>query len=226
MTSDIKTNSTRNHLIILIGTAVFVQLIGRYYSVPFLIGGYFDLWKIICILILPLCVARFYFKFSMKDLGLGRPKISRKEILYLLVFLIGVPLVISAVQMSPLYLRYYQEFRNPGVDLSIRWRNFALFTISTIFAWEFLHRGFLLFGIKKLLRPLQIDETLISSLAILWVMTFEVSYHFIKPDLEAWGMLALSPFLSWLAIKTKSLWIPLGLHLLIEGVFFFFITST
>jgi len=58
---------------------------------------------------------------------------------------------------------------------------------------------------------------------VLFTLVFEVLHHFAKPPLEALALFAGSPLLSWIALRTGSLWIPLVAHLLIEALFFFLV---
>ena len=53
------------------------------------------------------------------------------------------------------------------------------------------------------------------------VCIFEVLFHIKKPIYEAIGMIVASPLLSYLTIKTRSLWPALTFHLLIELMFGF-----
>ena len=95
-----------------------------------------------------------------------------------------------------------------------------LFTGSTLTGWEFLHRGFLLMGLVYILTErerLSAPTASITAIALVWA--FEVLFHFIKPELEALGMLVGSPVLSWLALRTRSIWIPFLIHLLVELLF-------
>jgi len=58
-------------------------------------------------------------------------------------------------------------------------------------------------------------------IAISFVWIFEVVFHFIKPEMEALGMLAGSPLLSYIALRTNSIWIAFFLHLCVEFIFIF-----
>jgi membrane protease YdiL (CAAX protease family) len=53
--------------------------------------------------------------------------------------------------------------------------------------------------------------------AVTWI--FEVVFHFIKPPLEPLGLLAGSPLLSYLALRTGSIWPSFVAHLLVEMLF-------
>ena len=56
-------------------------------------------------------------------------------------------------------------------------------------------------------------------IALLFVWAFEVLFHFVKPQTEAFGMLVGSPFLSYVTLKTGSIWPAFLLHLGVEAVF-------
>jgi membrane protease YdiL (CAAX protease family) len=85
--------------------------------------------------------------------------------------------------------------------------------------WELFFRGFLLFGLREVLRAGGRDGA--DTIAILVTASFEVLYHFIKPSpLEACGMLLGSPILSYVALRHGSVWIPLLGHVWIEYLWF------
>jgi membrane protease YdiL (CAAX protease family) len=58
-----------------------------------------------------------------------------------------------------------------------------------------------------------------SMMAIAAVWIFEVVFHFIKPELEALGLLIGSPLLSWLALRLRSIWVSFLIHFLVELLF-------
>jgi membrane protease YdiL (CAAX protease family) len=204
-------------LILLILTALVLQIIGRYYSKSFLIFTSFDTLKFLLAAILPLILGRLFLFDSFKEMGLGLPQLKAREWGVLLAIGVLIPLVITLVRGSEDYLQYYQSYRQNQVPLAQRLQRFSLFALSTITGWEILHRGFLLPGLRKHFS---------TTTAILWIMSFEVTYHFVKPDLETWGMLVFSPLASYLVVRSKSIWPSLALHLWIEVFFILNITAS
>jgi hypothetical protein len=98
------------------------------------------------------------------------------------------------------------------------WPHFAfyeMFYLSYFVGWEFFHRSFLLFGLKRR----------IGSLAIfVQALPFTLT-HFGKPEPEAWGSLLAGIALGALAVRAGSFWYGAGIHVsvalfmdLIQGV--------
>ncbi|MEK8024343.1 MAG: CPBP family glutamic-type intramembrane protease, partial [Candidatus Hydrogenedentota bacterium] len=175
-------------------------------------------------LLTPLALA-FALGWSAADLGLSRPRLDRGSLLFILACVILICGVIPVIRLAPDYLARYATWRNAAVPLAVRLEQFSLFTISSLLGWEFLHRGFLLFGLRRACAMGGIPEDLSRHMAVCVTATFEVLFHFTKPGMEAAGMLLASPLLSIAAFRTGSLWVPLGLHLMIEGLFFLVISS-
>jgi hypothetical protein len=204
---------------ILILCTLIVQLSARYAS-PLWVTGHFYWIPFLARLGPPLVLAFFILKLSSKDLLLGLPQMSRVAWVWTIVALIVIPLVVSFIRWDPSYLAAYPQYTNDEIPAADRLERFGLFTLSTFFSWALIHRGFLLGGMRRLLiRELKISESAAAGLAILWTTCFEVLYHLIKPGLEAWGLLIFSPLLSYLALKTRSLWLPTLLHLYLELCF-------
>src|SRR5690606_14633610 len=148
------------------------------------------------------------------SLGWRAPKLSRKS--WLLVFLcfLLIPAFVALIFLDESYMRAYPFYTNTNINMSVRFQHFALFTASTLFGWEFLHRSFLLFGSQGiLLNHTKLDPSCDSFIAISLVAVFEVCFHFLKPDLDVWGLLLDSPILSLMALRMRSFWIPMALHL-------------
>jgi len=216
--------SPEKQLFVLIFSVLFVQLIGRYYSYAFIYFGSFNALIFGLRFFIPILLVYTVFRFSWRDLGLGAPKLSKAWKIFLVIYIVLVPVIISTILTDKHYLRFYAQYSNPFQGPWPKLLDFGLFTLSTFFAWEFLHRGFLLFGLKKLLfERMKLDERYAVYISIAWVACFESLYHLIKPDLEAFGLLLASPVFSWIAIRTKSLWIPLLCHLYIEVLFICFV---
>lgn len=206
-------------LALILLSALVVQLVGRYYA-KFLIVDHFYWIPFLTRFGVPLLIVFLLFRWRLLDLGLGRPQLNRAAKIWMGVGLVLIPLVVSSVRFNEAYLGAYPQYVNDLVPWGDRLERFFFFTLSTFFSWAFLHRGFLLFGIQKVLREEEkLSEPLAHQLAILYVMCFEVLYHILKPDLEAFGLLLASPLFSWLALKTKSLWVPTALHFYIEACF-------
>jgi membrane protease YdiL (CAAX protease family) len=206
--------------IIIIFTALAVQFIGTYFARALVVGDYFYLSWFLLRIPLPLAVL-LVLKVPLSEAGLGLPHIDRR-MAYILAA--GVMLLLAAFAgiyfMSGYFGFYSSSFRGPGEDGTARFANFMIFTASTLTGWEFLHRAFLLMGLRFVFAGREgIPERTATLIAVAVVWVFEVVFHFIKPPVEALGLLVGSPLLSWLALRTRSIWIPFLVHLLVEILF-------
>ncbi len=205
---------------IVIGTALLVQLAGSYHARSLVVGEYFFLGWVLLRIAVPVAVlAALGVPFSR--IGLGLPQFDRTTRRTMLVAAALLLLAFAAIYFFRGYFSFYSNaFGGAGAGAAARFANFMIFTGSTLTGWEFLHRGFLLMGLLYLLAGReQVRPETAAKMAIAVVWVFEVVFHFIKPELEALGMLAGSPFLSWLALRTKSIWPPFLVHLLVELLF-------
>jgi len=206
---------------VLILAVLLVQVVARYH-LNWLVTNNFYWVPFILRFVVPVLLVQLYFRFSWRDLGLGFPKMSRSAWIWTLVAIVLIPFIVSTVRWSSSYIDAYPQYVDDSVSAADRLQRFGFFTLSTFFAWAFLHRVFLLGGLRLLLQSeAKLKEKMAVGIAILWTMTFEVVYHLMKPEQEALGLLIFSPLLSYLAIRTKSVWVPTFLHLYLEACFIF-----
>jgi hypothetical protein len=214
----IESFSVKYSLPILIGTALLIQLLGRYHAHDFAIGHFYYSWILLRI-VLPLLVIRA-LGIPFSKLGLGFPILNRFFRILSIITLFGLFGIYLVIHFSPHYLGHYANaFSAPH---SARFTNFMVFTLSTLTGWEFLHRSFLLMGIVYILgRKNRVDTPTTTQIAVLTVWIFEVLFHLVKPQMEAVGLLLGSPFLSYITLKTGSIWPAFLIHLGVEIVFIF-----
>ncbi len=218
MTSKPASGSTMRSVLIILFAALLVQLIGRYHAGELILGGSFYLSWVVLRIAVPVAVL-LALKIPLSRIGLGMPKIDRttgKIIILVVIVLLGA---FGLIYFFDSYFGYYTGAFQAG-DRAGRFASFGLFTASTLTGWEFLHRGFILMGVLYILSEregLGVPVSSTAALGIVWV--FEVVFHFLKPELEAFGMLIGSPFLSWLALRTRSIWVPFLIHLFVELLF-------
>jgi membrane protease YdiL (CAAX protease family) len=218
-------NSTRRlqtvpSFMVIIVTAIIVQFIGSYFARALVVGDYFYLSWFLLRIPLPLLLL-VALKVPLSEIGLGLPRIDRGMARALIA---GAVLLVAAFAciyfMSGYFSFYSTSFRTPGGGGASRFANFMIFTSSTLTGWEFLHRAFLLMGLRYALmvqERVQERTAILIAVSVVWV--FEVVFHFIKPPVEALGLLVGSPLLSWLALRTRSIWVPFLAHLLVEILF-------
>lgn len=205
---------------IIVFTALMAQLIGTYHAKSLILGGYFYLLWVILRIVLPIAVL-LALKVPLSKIGLGPPRFDR--LTGNLVIAAGIILIaaFAGIYFLKGYFSFYSAaFADPYGSSFGRFVNFMIFTGSTLTGWEFLHRGFLLMGLYYMLSERDtIPAETAAGIAIAVVWVFEVVFHFIKPELEAVGLLAGSPLLSWLALRMRSIWVPFLLHFLVELLF-------
>ncbi len=207
--------------VIIIFTALTVQLIGNYFAKSYFIFGndFYGLWVVLRIVV-PVCVV-LYLRIPFKALGLGLPKIDKPLQKNMLVMLIILFVVFAGIFFIRDYFSHYSgSFSGFGYTRASRFISFMIFTSSTLPGWEFIHRGFLLMGLIYVFtehEKISGEKAMKFAICIVWI--FEVVFHFIKPPVEALGLLAGSPILSYIAIRTRSIWTAFACHLLVELLF-------
>jgi hypothetical protein len=205
---------------IIIGTALIVQLLGSYHARSFIIGDYFFLGWVVLRIAVPLAVI-FALGVPLSRIGLGMPRFDRTTARIMVLAAVVLCAAFTGIYFFRGYFNFYSNAFG-GVDAGglTRFANFMIFTGSTLTGWEFLHRGFLLMGLTYVLAEREkISSVTAVRIAVMVVWVFEVVFHFIKPELEALGLLAGSPFLSWLALRTKSIWPSFLIHFIVELLF-------
>lgn len=179
-------------------------------GLPAQLGGFYYATFALRTLV-PLACAALVLRAPLRELGLRWPVLRPGDARWLAAAGIGVGLLcIPLLQMES-----YRAAYTPRPA-----RFFLLFTLSTTLPWELLHRGFLLFGVRRTLAAGGIDARAAAGIALLFTLVFEVTQHLVKPPLEALALFVGSPLLSWLAFRTDSLLIPLAAHLVIEALFY------
>jgi hypothetical protein len=215
-TLNMKSFSSTHALPVLIGSALLIQVLGRYHAHAFSIGHFYYSWILLRI-VLPLLLVRA-LGIPFGALGLGLPAFDRFFKILCILTLFGLFGVYLVIHFSPTYLGHYAK--GWGAVEAHRFGNFMVFTLSTLTGWEFLHRSFLLMGTVYILgRHGGISESTTRQAAVSIVWSFEVLFHLLKPRMEALGMLIGSPFLSYITLKTGSIWPAFLIHLGVEIVF-------
>ncbi len=208
-------------LAIVIGSALLVQLFVRYWGQilePLRWGDTFFWATALARIAVPLLVCAA-LAIPVGKLGLGKPRLRGREGLWILAVL-GVATVVA---LPLLGMQSYQDaYQGLGSSYGRleRWVRWGSFTASTTLSWELFFRGFLLFGLREVLRAGKRNDAEASAIAILVTACFEVLSHLVKPPQESFAMLVGSPALSWFALRHESVWIPMAAHVFIEFLWF------
>jgi membrane protease YdiL (CAAX protease family) len=162
--------------------------------------------------VIPVALARPVLDRSPWDLGLGRGNYR----LWLKLLALGVPVGILAG---------YIAHRSPGIEavyplggrlvadpaaFAVHAGGYLLYYLG----FEYLFRGFLLFGTKDEIGP---------AAANLLQACLATAFHFGKPGLEMAAVFPASLVFGWLALATESIWCPLGIHWVVGAAVDYFL---
>ena len=153
---------------------------------------YWFLLDIILFFLIPLYIIKLFFRDNLKSFGitLGKKKLG---IFYSIIsILIFIP-VIYLVFNSENYSKYFPLMQSAKEDLFI-FIIYECFFILFIFSWEFIFRGFVLFGL----------ENKFGFYAVFIQMIPFVLLHTGKPFLETFASIFGAIFLGYLALRTRS----------------------
>jgi membrane protease YdiL (CAAX protease family) len=135
-----------------------------------------------------------------------RPGNVRVWSFYVVVtFIIAMPVLYLASRSGGLS-HYYTEPNFNIIEYSAQ-------TVVYLFAWEFIFRGFLLFGLKDKLKEL----------SILVQMVPFVLLHIDKPEIETISTLLTGLYFGYVAYRGNSFWPAFIIHLFINISFLIFV---
>lgn len=159
----------------------------------------------ITLFVLPVIIIRFVFKENLYNYGLqfGDFKTGIK---LSAIFLIMMTPILWMVSSTDGFIHKYPHL--PAARES--WNLFFVYESGMLlymFAWEFIWRGFMLFGLKEKF----------GYYAVLIQMIPFVILHNGKPELETFGAIAGGIALGILALRTKSFYYCVAVHI---GVMF------
>ncbi len=153
--------------------------------------------------LIPLALIRFALRQPLRAFGLGAGNIRLGLKTAVLLWLLFLP-VLWVVSSLDSFQLTYPHARVVRTD----WNLFLLYELCLILymiGWEFIWRGYLLFGLRERL----------GDVAILVQMIPFVLLHFGKPVLETGGAVAGAIALGYLALRTGSFWYGVLTHVLV-----------
>jgi len=185
--------------IVVIGSATLFLTVAAYHPLgPPWISSlvYFAVLPVIVILVL---------RKNPLDFGL-RPGNVKVWVSYvLLTIIIALPILFFASRSTSLARYYTVPSFNAGT--------YSVQTIIYLFAWEFIFRGFLLFGLKGKFKEL----------SILVQMVPFVLLHLGKPELETLSTLITGIYFGWVSYRGNSFWPAFIIHVFINISFVIFV---
>ena len=177
----------------------FDQNVYLYEYLYWFIGDFFTFF------ILPVLIIRFFLKGNLKNFGLtaGDSGIGIKITLLFLAVMIPLVWIVSSL---PGFVRTYPQLASARDN----WNTFFIFEAGLlfyVFAWEFIWRGFMLFGLKEKFGYYAIFIQMIPFLIL----------HNGKPPAETFGAIIAGLALGVLAWRTRSVYYCVITH---AGVMF------
>jgi len=154
--------------------------------------------------IIPTLIIKFYFKEEPKNYGLQKGDFNFGIKFVILAIIVVLPFV----YFSSLLEDFQKEYPLPviareKIAFLILWEFFYLFYYI---GWEFLFRGYLLFGLEKRLGWI---------MAIIFQTIPSTVIHWGKPEAETFSAILAGIVFGALALRTRSIFYPLILHYLI-----------
>jgi len=165
------------------------------YSLLFWVGstflGYF---------VVPALVVKLVFKERLRDYGLRFSGLGKHLHLYVLMYLVVLPLVLIAAQ-SPSFLKTYPFYMHADRSLA----DFLMWEVAyaaQFFALEFFFRGFMIHGTRH-----RLGWYSVVVMAVPYCMI-----HFGKPLPETIGAIIAGVVLGSLSLWTRSIWLGVLIH--------------
>ena len=191
----------------------------RNYSLVVIIGGatlflalksYHLIWSqwssyLIYYFLLPLLVIVFLLRRNPLDFGFrpGKPRIWGLHVG--VVIIIGLPVLFAASRLS--IMRDFYTIEQFSV------LPYSLEIAATLFAWEFLFRGFLIFGLK---------EKLGEAVIIIQMVPFALT-HIGKPEIETLSTILTGIYFGYIVYRGGSYWPAFIIHLFINLTIVYFV---
>ena len=147
---------------------------------------------------LPLLSILIFFKGRYRDFGLRIGNWRLWGLHVLAVFIIGTPILLLASRSGSLREYYTIQDFNIWVYLGQM--------IVYLFSWEFIYRGFLLFGLKEKLGEYSVLVQMIPFMLL----------HFGKPEIETISTIFMGIYFGYVVYRGNSFWPALIIHLFIN----------
>lgn len=150
--------------------------------------------------IIPLLIGRYGLKQPVRDWGVGLGDWKTGLLVTVGLYLVFLP-ILYFVSKDPSFQAKYPLFRAATKDV---W-HFVWFEVAYavyFIGWEFIYRGFMLFGLKPKLGYYAV---------FIQTIPFAIM-HFGKPQAETLAAVGAGVILGYLALRTRSFWYGWLLH--------------
>jgi membrane protease YdiL (CAAX protease family) len=155
--------------------------------------------------VLPIITIAIILRKNPLDFGLKLGNFKIWSFYVIATLIVALPILYVASRISVL-AQYYTLRQFDAVRYSLE-------TTAYLFAWEFIFRGFLLFGLKDKLKES----------SILVQMVPFVLVHFGKPELETISTILTGIYFGYVAYRGNSYWPAFIIHLFINISFLIFV---
>ncbi|MCJ7515430.1 MAG: CPBP family intramembrane metalloprotease [Dehalococcoidia bacterium] len=186
--------------LVVIGLATLFLTLDRYHPI-----GPSWVSSLIYFAVLPVITITVILRRNPLDFGIRLGNFKAWSFYVVVTFIVALPILYIASRSSFL-AAYYIVPQFNVVKYSIE-------TTVYLFAWEFLFRGFLLFGLKNKLKES----------SILVQMVPFVLLHFGKPEIETISTILTGIYFGYVAYRGNSYWPAFIIHLFINIVFLIFV---
>ena len=144
-------------------------------------------------LLLPLVLIVFVFRENPKEYGFQWGDWKAGLVITAGALVIMLPILWLLVHGDAGMRKYYQPLLGPGLPL---------YTFLVLFGWEFLFRGWILFGYTRKFGP-----------EALWLQAVPFALgHLGKPDVETLSTIFGGFVFGWIAYRTRSFIYPFLIH--------------
>ena len=192
--SEIYAFSKRNYRqIVVICLTVFFLVLNRYHPITLEWLG-----SLLYYMLLPILVIIILLRRNPLDYGLRIGNWRLWGWYVGITAIVAVPVLYAASRFSQLSDYYITES-------FVMWR-YSLEMAAYLFGWEFLFRGFLLFGLKEKLQEASI---------LVQMLPF-VLLHLLKPELETISTILMGIYFGYVVYRGNSFWPAYIMHLLIN----------
>lgn len=116
--------------------------------------------------------------------------------------ILSIVIAVPALYISSRFASLEEYYTVPQFDLPA----YSLETVAYMLAWEFLYRGFLLFGLKDKL----------GEMSILVQMVPFVLLHFGKPEAETISTILVGVYLGYVVYRSNSYWPAFIIHVVVN----------
>ena len=144
-------------------------------------------------LVVPMAFIVFVFRESPREYGFQLGDWKAGLVLTAGALAIMFPVLWFLVRGDPVMQKYYSPLLGPGLPL---------YTFLALFGWEFLFRGWILFGYARRFGP-----------EALWLQAVPFALgHLGKPELETLSTIFGGFVFGWIAYRTRSFLYPFLIH--------------